>query len=279
MKLNPFRRKTNGYFDKIKADYAERTRELEALRREVAEAKTAFEDARQTLFEVEQKSNSTVWSRREQELLRQKNAAEHHYNELRTRLGHLELDHRSLRWKAEAPDALAQRIAELKVLATRRQQIEAERDKQRGAIAKLEARIATLRGEIDQETESATQALIESGGDTPGASDALVKRRQDLKLLAEAVAKVRQQEAALESELGSIPAQERELRRCIESDQASVAEIDLHEQMPEFIQLIARAAVSKARVHGGNRHTYEIQIPETALEAATASLDAEIRSD
>lgn len=279
MKLNPFRRKTSGYFDKIKADYAERTRELEALRREVAEAKTAFDDARQTLFEVEQKSNSTVWTRREQELLRQKNAAEHHYNELRTRLGHLELDHRSLRWKAEAPDALAQRIAELKVLATRRQQIEAERDKQRGAIAKLEARIATLRGEIDQETESATQALIESGGDTPGASDALVKRRQDLKLLAEALAKVRQQEAALESELGSIPAQEKELRRCIESDQASVAEIDLHEQMPEFIQVIARAAVSKARVHGGNRHTYEIQIPETALEAATASLDAEIRAD
>lgn len=37
MKLNPFRRKTSGYFDKIKADYAERTRELEGLRREVAE--------------------------------------------------------------------------------------------------------------------------------------------------------------------------------------------------------------------------------------------------
>ena len=36
MKLNPFRRKTSGYFDKIKADYAERTRELEALRREAA---------------------------------------------------------------------------------------------------------------------------------------------------------------------------------------------------------------------------------------------------
>ncbi len=279
MKLNPFRRKTSGYFNKIRADYAECTRELETLRREVAEAKTAFEDAQLTLFEVEQKSNSTVWTRREQELLRQKNAAEHHHDELRTRLGHLELKHRSLRWKAEAPDALAKRVAELKALATRRRQIEAERDKQRSAIAKLEVRIAILRGEIDQETESATQALIESGGDAPGASDALVKRRQDLRLLAEAVAKVRQQEAALESELGSIPTQERELRRCVESDQASVAEIDLHEQMPEFIQVIARAAVSKARAYGGNRHTYEILIPDAALEAATASLDAEIRSD
>ena len=158
MKLNPFRRKTSGYFDKIKADYAECTRDLEALRREVDEAKTSFEDAQRTLFDVEQKSNSTVWTRREQELLRQKNAAEHHYDELRTRLGHLELKHRSLRWKAEAPDALAKRVAELKALATRRRQIEAERDKQRSAIAKLEARIATLRGEIDQETESATQA-------------------------------------------------------------------------------------------------------------------------
>ena len=182
MKLNPFRRKTSGYFDKIRADYAECTRELETLRREVAEAKTAFEDAQLTLFEVEQKSNSTVWTRREQELLRQKNAAEHHHDELRTRLGHLELKHRSLRWKAEAPDALAKRVAELKALATRRRQIEAERDKQRSAIAKLEVRIAILRGEIDQETESATQALIESGGDAPGASDALVKRRQDLRL-------------------------------------------------------------------------------------------------
>lgn len=66
--------------------------------------------------------------------------------------------------------------------------------------------------------------------------------------------------------MGSIPAREKELRRCIESDQASVAEIDLHEQMPEFIQVIARAAVSKARAYGGNRHTYEIQIPDAALE-------------
>lgn len=279
MKLNPFRRKTSGYFDQIKADYAERTRELEALRREVTEAKTAFDDARHTLFEIEQKSNSTVWTQREQELLRQKNAAEHHYDELRTRLGRLELEHRSLRWKAEAPDVLAKRIAELKALATRRRQIQAEREKQRGAIAKLEVRITTLRGEIDQETESATQALIESGGDAPGASDALVKRRQDLKLLADAMVKVRQQEVALESELGSLPTQERELRRCIESDQASVAEIDLHEQMPEFIQVIARAAVSKARAHGGNRHCYEIQIPDAALAAATASLDAEIPSE
>ena len=154
MKLNPFRRKTNGYFDKIKADYAERTRELEALRREVAEAKTAFEDARQALFEVEQKSNSTVWTRREQELLRQKNSAEHHYDELRTRLGRLELEHRSLRWKAEAPDGLAKRVAELKALATRRREITAEREKQRAAIAKLESRITALRGEINQDRKS-----------------------------------------------------------------------------------------------------------------------------
>jgi chromosome segregation ATPase len=276
MKLNPFRRKSSGYFNQLKADYASLSRELESLQSEVARAKADFDKKHQTYVQADQASNSTVWTPRERELLRQRNHAEHLYDDLKSKLGSMELQHRSLRWKVEAPGELARYMAELKTLTTRRKQIETDRQKQQATIAKLEARIDALRSQIDQETESATQALLESDGEATGMSDALVKHHNDLKLLTEAHAKARQQEAAMKTELDGIPEQLREHRRCIESGQASVAEIDLHEQMPDFIQVIARAAVSKARVHGGNRYLYEIEIPAAAAEAAYAELEAEM---
>ncbi|MDP2433140.1 MAG: hypothetical protein Q8O33_14090 [Pseudomonadota bacterium] len=276
MKLNPFRRKSSGYFNQLKSDYASLNRELESLQSEVARAKADFDKKHQTYVQADQASNSTVWTPRERELLRQRNHAEQHYDELKSKLGSMELQHRSLRWKVEAPGDLARHMAELKTLTARRKQIETDRQKQQATIAKLEARIDALRSQIDQETESATQALLESDGEATGMSDALVKHHNDLKLLTEAHAKARQQDAAMKTELDGIPEQVREHRRCIESGQASVAEIDLREQMPDFIQVIARAAVSKARVHGGNRYLYEIEIPAAAAEAAYAELEAEM---
>jgi chromosome segregation ATPase len=276
MKLNPFRKKTSGYFNQLKADYAVLTRELESLQSEAARAKADFDKKHQTYFQADQASNSTVWTPRERELLRQRNHAEHLYDDLKSKLGSMELQHRSLRWKVEAPGDLARYTAELKALTARRKQIETDRQKHQSTLTKLVARIDVLRSQIDLETESATQALIESDGEATGMSDSLVKLHNDLKLLTEAHAKACQQEAAIKTELGEIPDQVREIRRCIQSGQASVAEIDLHEQMPEFIHVIARAAVSKARAHGGNRYRYEIEIPAAAAEAAYAELEAEM---
>jgi hypothetical protein len=56
----------------------------------------------------------------ERELLRQRNHAEHLYDDLKSKLGSMELQHRSLRWKVEAPGELARYMAELKALTTRR---------------------------------------------------------------------------------------------------------------------------------------------------------------
>lgn len=275
MKLNPFTRKNSGYFNQLKKDYAALSRELESLRSEVAKAKDDFDQKQRTFVEVDQKATSTVWTRREQELLRQRNGAQHHYDELNTRLQSMELQHRSLRWKVEAPGKLDKDRADLKTLMARRQQIDADRQKQQAGIAKLAARIDALHAQIDLETESATQTMLESEGEATGLSDALVKLHNDLKLLTEAHARASQQEAALITERDSLPEQERELRRGIEHGQAYVAEIDLNEQMPDFIQVIARVAVSKARAHGGNRRSYEIEIPSEAAAEAEAALDAE----
>jgi hypothetical protein len=147
------------------------------------------------------------------------------------------------------------------------------RKKASGYFNQLKADYAVLTRELES---LQSEALIESDGEATGMSDSLVKLHNDLKLLTEAHAKACQQEAAIKTELGGIPDQVREIRRCIQSGQASVAEIDLHEQMPEFIHVIARAAVSKDRAHGGNRYRYEIEIPAAAAEAAYAELEAEM---
>jgi hypothetical protein len=65
MKLNPFRRKSSGYFNQLKADYVSLSQELESLQSEVARAKADFDKKHQTYVQADQASNATVWTRRE----------------------------------------------------------------------------------------------------------------------------------------------------------------------------------------------------------------------
>lgn len=82
---------------------------------------------------------------------------------------------------------------------------------------------------------------------------------------------------SLQPEHDALPDQ---IRLALDSDrgaQAIVAEIELQEQLPAFIGVIARAAVARHRA-GFTREQgrYEIETPLEALEAANTALDVDL---
>jgi len=81
----------------------------------------------------------------------------------------------------------------------------------------------------------------------------------------------------LQHEHHALPEQIRLARDSYQGAQAIVAEIELQEQLPAFIGVIARAAVARHRA-GFSREQgrYEIEIPMEALEAASTALDADL---
>ena len=74
-----------------------------------------------------------------------------------------------------------------------------------------------------------------------------------------------------------MPDQIRLARDSYRGAQAIVAELELQEQLPAFIGVIARAAVTRHRA-GFTREQgrYEIEIPVEAVEAASTALDADL---
>lgn len=81
----------------------------------------------------------------------------------------------------------------------------------------------------------------------------------------------------LQAEHDALPEQIRLARDSYQGAQAIVAELELQEQLPAFIGVIARAAVARHRA-GFSREQgrYEIEIPVEALEAVSTALDADL---
>ncbi|MBE0593577.1 MAG: hypothetical protein IH616_14385 [Gemmatimonadales bacterium] len=81
----------------------------------------------------------------------------------------------------------------------------------------------------------------------------------------------------LQAEHDALPEQIRLARDSYLGAQAIVAELELQEQLPTFIGVIARAAVARHRA-GFTREQgrYEIEIPVEALDAAITALDADL---
>ena len=81
----------------------------------------------------------------------------------------------------------------------------------------------------------------------------------------------------LQAEHDALPDQIRQARDTCRGAQAIVAEIELQDRLPVLIDVIAKAAVAAHRAgFSRERHRYEIEIPEEAIEAASAALDADL---
>ncbi len=277
MKSNPSRRQAStNYLDTLRS-------ELDALTQQLQEAETAANTAQQeadakrrAYHELEQRSNSTHWSVTEQRLFREKNHLEAIARQLQQDLVPLREEHARLKWKVQAPAQLEAARVEMAALTDRRTALAREINKARTLQAQFDARIEAVEQQIASDTQSTANRLI-NAGELTALPAALASLHAELTATRHTRDEVARRIQALQSEHDALPEQIRQARDSYQGAQAIVAELELQEQLPAFIGVIARAAVARHRA-GFSREQgrYEIEIPLEALEVASTALDADL---
>ncbi|PKO65757.1 MAG: hypothetical protein CVU23_07735, partial [Betaproteobacteria bacterium HGW-Betaproteobacteria-17] len=257
--------------------------ELDELTQQLQEAEIAASTAQQeadakrrAYHELEQRSNSTHWSVTEQRLFREKNHLEAVARQLQQDLVPLREEHARLKWKVQAPAQLEAARVEMAALTDRRTALAQEISKGKTLQAQLDARIESVEQQIAHDTQFTANHLM-NAGELTAIPAALASLHAELTATCHTRDEVARRIQSLQSEHDALPEQIRLARDSYRGAQAIVAEIELQEQLPAFIGLIARAAVARHRA-GFSREQgrYEIEIPVEAIEAASAALDADL---
>ena len=275
MKSNPSRRQAStSYLDTLRSEFDEMTQQLQEAETAANTAQQEADAKRRAYHELEQRSNSTHWSVTEQRLFREKNQLEAVARQLQQDLVPLREEHARLKWKVQAPAQLEVARVEMAALTDRRTALTQEISKARTLQTQLDARIESVEQQIASDTQSTANRLIDAGELTVLPA-ALASLHAELTATRHTRDEVARRIQTLQAEHDALPDQIRLARDSYRGAQAIVAEIELQEQLPAFIGVIARAAVARHRA-GFTREQgrYEIEIPVEALEVASTALDA-----
>ncbi|NMG16976.1 hypothetical protein [Aromatoleum bremense] len=277
MKLNPFRKKSSGYFAGLQAELAEATAQLEATAAELAAAREDHAVKRDASRELEARHPQRLqMSPAEKAARLAANTAEQRVHELERALWNLQQRHSGLRQRIEAPQQLASAQATMTELGRQRHSLQAERDKAQALIGKIDARVTELTAQISAETEAASASMIEGDGAFV-MPEALLRLDTELRVAQTTRTDLQARVESLGTELQAIPEALREARTRFLHARATVAELELHEQLPTLIELVARAAVSRHECHLSHpADRYEIEIARDVVEATQARLEAEV---
>ena len=280
MKLNPFSKKTTtGYYERIKAEFAEAKQQLEEAQSAADEAKADAEAKAKYAFELEQRGNQLSISEQERRAQIAASAAQNRAGDMERKLSPLKTKLSDLRHILEGPDKLASARTAILELRRRRNALQADREQHANLIAKLQKRIGELEQRIAAETHSASEMMAAADGEFV-LPEALTKLDIELRVALATLENVTGKVAALDADIANIPNQLRDAERSFEHAQATVAKIELHEQLPEIYDALARASVTDHtcgyRSHRESK--YEIEIPHEYIEAARAKLASEIPS-
>jgi hypothetical protein len=277
MKSNPSRRQSStGYLDTLRSELDALTQQLQEAEAAASTAQQEADAKRRAYHELEQRSNSTHWSMTEQRLFREKNQLEAVARQLQQDLVPLREDHARLKRKVQAPAQLEEARVEMAALTERRTVLAQEISKARTLQTQLDVRIESVEQQIASDTQSTASRLINAGVLT-ALPTALASLHAELTATRHTREEVVRHIQTLQAEHDNLPEQIRLARDSYLGAQAIVAEIELQEQLPAFIGVIARAAVARHRA-GFSREQgrYEIDIPVEALEAASTALDADL---
>lgn len=277
MKSNPSRRQAStSYLDTLRSEFDALTQQLQEAE---AAANTAQQEAdakRRAYHELEKRSNSTHWSVTEQRLFREKNQLEAIARQLQQDLVPLREEHARLKWKVQAPVQLEAARIEMTGLTDRHTVLAQETSKATTLQAQLDARIEAVEQQIARDTQFTTNQLMNTG-ELTAIPAALASLHAELTATRHTRDEVARRIQSLQSEHDALPDQIRLARDSYRGAQAIVAEIELQDRLPVLIDVIAKAAVAAHRAgFSRERHRYEIEIPEEAIEAASAALDADL---
>lgn len=280
MKLNPFGKKTTtGYYDRIKAECAELAQQVEDTKAAADAAQSRYDATAKASNELERRNADRLYlSDAESRLRGERSEAQSRVDDLRHQLRDLEQKYRSLRAIVEAPADLENARQAILRLGQQEKLLQSELGKYRTLISKLEKRVADLESRIAQETASASQAMVEAEGEFV-MPETLTRLDVEVRVARATLADVTRKAEALGVEVDLIPEQKREARRLFVGHQAKVAKIDLNEQLPNWLDVIARAAAAgHENIYSTSEREYLIEIPTEYIEAAKAKLAAEMPS-
>ena len=278
MKLNPFSKKTTtGYYERIKAEFAEAKQQLEEAQSAADEAKADAEAKAKYAFELEQRGNQLSISEQERRAQIAASAAQNRAGDMERKLSPLKTKLSDLRHILEGPDKLASARTAILELRRRRNALQAEREQHSSLIAKLQKRIGELEQRIAAETLSASETMAAAEGEFV-LPEALTKLDVELRVARATLENVTGKLQALDIDIAAIPNQLRDAERSFEHAQATVAKIELHEQLQHIYDALARASVADhACGYRSHRESkYEIDIPHEYIEAARAKLASEM---
>lgn len=280
MKLNPFSKKTTtGYYDRIKVEFAEVKLQLEEAQAAANEAKADAEAKAKHAFELEQRGNQHSISEQERRARLASSAAQNRAGDLERKLSPLKTKLNELRHIVEAPGKLESACTLIIELRRRRNTLQTDRAQHANLIAKLQKRIGELEQRIAAETLSASETMAAAEGEFV-LPEALTKLDVELRVARATLENVTGNLQALDIDIAAIPKQLRDAERSFEHAQATVAKIELHEQLQHLYDALARASVADhACGYRSHRESkYEIDIPHEYIEAARAKLASEMPS-
>ena len=278
MKLNPFNKKSTGYYDKVRADHEQLSRQLATAKKELIEAEeqhtrerekqTRLRDAAGSMSMNVPPAASAHWP--------VFTAAHQRVDQLKSQVTNLEGQMRPLQRVLDAPEAFAQARKTLDELIAQSKASTANVETTESQIAKLNTRKADLEARITAETKSASQTLLEGEGEFV-VPESLTKLEVELRIARSSLADLQSKRDMASAKLGDLPAAIREAERTFIHCRADVAEIELYEQLMPVMSAVARA--SAARRETSYRHDesrFEIEIPRELVGIAQAALADEV---
>lgn len=280
MKLNPFTKKSPGYLAGIKADHVRIQKELADKTSALQTARDELADRQQDLADEEARFPHRH-SRTETEIAlnRQVEAGQ-------VQVGTLEYAVRDLQRELGQLSGIVNASADLKEakntltgLRTMRQGLQGHQAQLEGQSRKLKARIETLEARQYADIERAGLAMIfaESEESIP---ESVARTDTELRVAKTALAQLEQQIQTVKDELASLPEQLREAMQAFQRCRATVAEVEMKEQVHSLAAVFAKASVTAYLTNfQGAPNKLEIEIPDDAVEAIRRELEAEVMDD
>ncbi len=280
MKLNPFTKKSPGYLAGIKADHARIQKELADKTSALQTARDELADRQQDLADEEARFPHRH-SRTETEIAlhRQVEAGQVQVGTLEYAVRDLQRELGLLSGIVNAAEDLKEAKATLTGLRTARQGLQGHHAQLEGQSRKLKARIETLEARQYADIERAGLAMISAESEEP-IPDSVARTDTELRVAKTALAQLEQQIQTVKDELTSLPEQLRDAMAAFQRCRATVAEVEMKEQVHSLAAVFAKASVTAyLRNFQGAPNKLEIEIPDDAVEAMRSELEAEVMDD
>lgn len=281
MKLNPFRKKTSGYYDAIKAKFDDSHRELDATQNELAKARAVYDKENASYQQIRDAASCYALSNTEKQSRQHKVVSEcfNRVNQLESDVSQIQSRLQPLRRILEAPQRYDETQATLLRLVEQHRSLAAEHNKTEALITKVEKRAVDAETRMVAETNAASRQMIATEGDFV-VPESLTRLEVELRLTHASMVNLQQQRDEVVAQIKELPTLIRDAERDFIHARVVIAEIELHEQLIPVMSLFARAAATRhqnSRRHE-DEYKFNIDIPHELLESARSELAAEVPS-